>query len=78
MKLCEECDIIDRKGSKCVLPGSAPCCGECGCKLSYKVRSLSSECPHPNGPKWKAFMSEEEEDKLYEEINYNPDIDSKS
>jgi hypothetical protein len=75
MKLCEACDLIDRKGSECALPGTQPCCGECGCKLSYKVRSLSSECPHPKRSRWNAILSEEDEDKFYDQINYNPDID---
>ena len=75
MKLCESCDLIDRKGTECALPGTQPCCSECGCKLSYKIRSLSSECPHPNGSRWNAILTEEDEDKFYDQINYNPDID---
>lgn len=73
LAICEDCDLIDRGGNKCVLPGSQPCCGECGCKLTLKARSLSSECPHPNGPKWKALMTDEEQDEYYTKINYNPD-----
>ena len=73
LAICEDCDLIDRKGSKCVLPGSQPCCGECGCKLTLKARSLSSECPHPKGAKWKALMTDEEQDKYYAKINYDPD-----
>lgn len=72
---CAECEHVDQEGSKCEVPGTAPCCGICGCKLSLKVRSLSSECPHPNGPKWTARMTPEDEDKYYAEINYNPDQD---
>jgi len=60
----EVCDACKYKGNECVIPGTAPCCNECGCSLSFKTRSLSSECPHPDGPKWKALVSEEEEDKL--------------
>lgn len=73
LAICEDCDLIDREGSKCVLPGSQPCCGECGCKLTLKARSLSSECPHPKGAKWKALMTDEEQDEYYTKINYNPD-----
>lgn len=73
LAICEDCDLIDRKGSKCVLPGSQPCCGECGCKLTLKARSLSSECPHPKGAKWKALMTDEEQDEYYAKINYDPD-----
>lgn len=60
----EVCDACEFKGDKCLVPGTSPCCNDCGCSLAFKTRSLSSECPHPNGPKWKALMSEEEEDKL--------------
>ena len=41
--------------------GTGHCCNECGCSLAFKTRSLSSDCPLD---KWKAFMTEEEEDKL--------------
>lgn len=73
MKICEGCELIDKEGSKCMVPGTAPCCGACGCKLSFKVRSLSSECAHPDGPKWEPLLEQEEEDKLYQDIDYNPD-----
>jgi hypothetical protein len=58
------CDSCELKGKKCSVKGTGPCCNECGCSLAFKTRSLSSECPHPDGPKWKAIISEEEEDKL--------------
>lgn len=73
MKICNECPLIDKEGTKCMIPGTAPCCGACGCKLSLKTRSMSSECAHPDGPKWEAVTSPEEEDKLYNDIEYNPD-----
>jgi hypothetical protein len=75
LSICEDCDLIDREGTKCVMPGTQPCCGECGCKLTLKARSLSSECPHPSGPKWKALMTDQEEDEYYARINYDPDKD---
>jgi hypothetical protein len=59
----EICDVCEFKGNECAIKGSAPCCNECGCSLSFKTRSLSSECPKN---KWKAILSEEEEDKLDE------------
>lgn len=55
------CDQCPSKGDKCAVPGTAPCCNECGCSLTFKTRSLSSECPLE---KWKALLSEEEEDKI--------------
>lgn len=73
MDICLTCPILDIKGDKCLMPGTAPCCGECGCKLAFKTRSLSSECPHPDGPRWEAILDQAEEDKLYADINYNPD-----
>lgn len=73
LTICETCPLIDNEGSKCMIPGTAPCCSACGCKLNFKARSLSSECAHPDGPKWKAKLTQEEEDKLYLEIDYNPD-----
>jgi hypothetical protein len=73
MKICMDCSRLDLEGPRCMIPGTQPCCSECGCKLSLKTRSLSSECPHPDGPKWKAVLKQEEEDILYKKINYDPD-----
>ena len=56
--ICAKCPS---KGKKCAVKGTAPCCNLCGCSLTFKTRSLSSDCPKD---KWKALMSEEEEDKL--------------
>lgn len=75
--ICAECPLVDRTGEKCLIPGTQPCCGECGCKLALKARSLSSECPHPDGPRWKAEMTEEEQDKLYKRIDYDPERNAK-
>ena len=57
----ELCDQCPSKGDKCVVIGTGPCCNECGCSLTFKTRALSTECPLG---KWKALISEEEEDKL--------------
>jgi hypothetical protein len=53
-----------------MIPGTAPCCGLCGCKLGYKTRSMSSSC---DINKWKAVMKPEQEDKLYNKLDYDPD-----
>lgn len=58
--ICDECSS---KGRKCAVKGTAPCCNECGCSLTFKTRSLSSECPLG---KWQAVATEEEETKLDE------------
>lgn len=73
LRICNMCPLIDQEGSSCMVPGTQPCCSQCGCKLSFKVRSLSSECPHPHGSLWDAILTDEEQDKLYEKIGYNPE-----
>jgi hypothetical protein len=55
------CDECSSKGKDCAMPGTAPCCNECGCSLSFKTRSLASSCPLG---KWEAITSVEEEDEL--------------
>jgi hypothetical protein len=61
MELCNMCVRKDTEGSSCVMPGTQPCCNLCGCSLTFKTRSLSSECPDL---RWKAVITEEDEDKL--------------
>lgn len=56
MKVCNKCDMIDNSGKSCAVPGTQPCCGICGCSLTLLVRSLDSECPHPNGSKWNSLI----------------------
>lgn len=65
MEICSKCDSIDKTGKTCVVIGTAPCCGACGCSLKLKTRSLSSECDRGF---WKAELTEEEEDKLNEHL----------
>jgi hypothetical protein len=60
-KICDSCIRKDDEGTSCVVPGTQPCCNLCGCSLSFKLRSLSSECPDL---RWHAVLTEEEEDKL--------------
>lgn len=69
-KICESdiCNMYDKDGSgeECYVQGSA-CCMSCGCKLSWKQRSLSSSCGLEGTgrePLWKAVMSEDEELKF--------------
>jgi hypothetical protein len=45
MDICNECPLLDLKGSKCFAPGTQPCCGSCGCSLKLKTRSVESSCP---------------------------------
>lgn len=43
--ICRQCPSFDPIGKKCEVPGTQPCCGECGCSLKLKLRSMESECP---------------------------------
>ena len=61
MEVCNSCDARDDKGKECAIKGTQPCCMLCGCSLSFKTRSLSSDCP---ANKWYAVITEEEEDAL--------------
>ena len=56
--ICNECPS---KGNECAVKGTGPCCNECGCSLSFKTRSLASDCPLG---KWEALATVEEENKL--------------
>ena len=73
MEICHKCEHIDTVGKSCLIPGTQPCCSQCGCKLYLKTRSLSSECEDPKGPRWEAILDQNEEDKVYNDINFNPD-----
>lgn len=64
MSICFECPALDNEGSQCMLPGTQPCCGKCGCSLEFKLRSLSSGCGDEENPKWNALLSQEEEDAI--------------
>jgi len=64
---CKTCKHLDKEGKQCEVPGTQPCCAECGCSLAIKLRSLSSECPIG---KWNALMTEEAEDLIMEQLNY--------
>lgn len=61
MAICDDCDKMDRKGEHCLVPGTKPCCGECGCSLNFKTRALSSSCPLG---KWNAEVTEAEEAQI--------------
>ena len=69
MLTCKKCNLFDESGKGCMVPGTQPCCDErfggCGCSLSLKTRSLSSECPLK---KWESILTEEEEDKLNQNL----------
>tara|TARA_R100000908_G_scaffold5479_2_gene2254 strand:- start:261 stop:578 length:318 start_codon:yes stop_codon:yes gene_type:complete len=64
-RICDSCQYIDHVGHYCAVPGSQPCCSDCGCILSLKIRSLSASCPKG---KWAAFMSKEDEEKFQDSL----------
>jgi hypothetical protein len=53
MKICNLCPLVDHTGNKCAIKGTQPCCAQCGCSLHFKLRSLDTKCPHPDGARWK-------------------------
>lgn len=65
--ICETCPFLAEKGpNECAVPGTNPCCPQCGCSLRLKLRSLSSSCPEGY---WDAVTTEAEEDLIKESIN---------
>ena len=81
MEICKSCQIYDESGSGCLIPGTGPCCNKnkgeeingvlikgCGCSLSVKGRSLSSECPLK---KWGSVMSQQDEQILKHQLDDN-------
>lgn len=64
------CGLYNAAGDheNCYVPGEA-CCKGCGCKLSWKYRSLSSHCYLKDvgkKPMWDTVMTEEEEKEFRE------------
>lgn len=56
--ICAKCPFFQEKGPfHCSVPGTDPCCPECGCSLAIKLRSPNAECPKGL---WKAVMTDQE------------------
>jgi len=66
LNICKSCEEFDGNGKTCLMPGTQPCCGLCGCSLAFKTRSLSSKC---DINKWIAEVTEEEEDVINDKLN---------
>tara|TARA_R110000787_G_scaffold278211_1_gene387860 strand:- start:53 stop:472 length:420 start_codon:yes stop_codon:yes gene_type:complete len=64
---CKLCPLLDKEGSSCAVPGTKPCCSDCGCSISLKIRSMSSDCPKG---RWDAVMPPEMEDKLKKQLYF--------
>lgn len=45
MQICMQCPLFDLNGKACAVPGTQPCCGDCGCALSAATRSPEYSCP---------------------------------
>ena len=56
LAICAFCPEIDLEGKKCMMPGTQPCCGKCGCSLALKTRDLSSSCGDLETPRWHAIQ----------------------
>jgi hypothetical protein len=66
-----ECGFHDPNGiSEAAVAKGKESCGSCGCKLSWKTRSLSSNCPINS---WEAILSETEEAALNNNLGIEPD-----
>jgi hypothetical protein len=65
LNVCKSCEEFDGNGKTCLMPGTQPCCGLCGCSLAFKTRSLSSKC---DINKWIAEVTEEEEDVINDKL----------
>lgn len=68
LSLCKTCPLIDIEGDHCEVKGTQPCCGECGCSLKLKLRSMSSRCDKPGDSRWPELETKEEIDTFYERI----------
>jgi hypothetical protein len=54
-EICKSCSFYDTVGTGCMVPGTQPCCSDCGCNLHMKQRSLSALCGQG---KWDAVIEE--------------------
>lgn len=79
LDICKSCKLYDTSGDGCSLPGTQPCCNYklseeyngnitagCGCSLSVKLRSLSTDCPLG---KWTKIMSDQDEELVKKSLN---------
>ena len=70
MSVCSTCPDLDTEGSKCMVPGTGPCCGLCGCSMSLKTRALSASC---DAGKWEAVLTQDEQELLDRQISLEDD-----
>lgn len=66
-----KCGHYDPEGtSPAAVVKGAPSCASCGCKLQWKTRALSDECPLGY---WGAVLSQTEESVLKEKLGIDED-----
>lgn len=68
LRICRsnKCGYHDAEGrSEAAVVKGAESCASCGCKLSWKSRALSDECPEGY---WKRVLTETEEAVLKEKL----------
>lgn len=68
LRICRsnECGCYDGEGrSEAAVVKGAESCGSCGCKLSWKSRALSDECPEGY---WERVLTETEEAVLKDKL----------
>ena len=71
---CKVCPLLDKEGSSCAVPRTKPCCSDCGCSISLKIRSMSSDCPKG---RWNAIMTPKMEDELKKQIYFGHEAKKK-
>ena len=67
-EICKACEFYDPEGKDCGVPGTQPCCANCGCSIALKTRSLAAECPVG---KWEAVEKDEDEEEELVEFDLN-------
>jgi hypothetical protein len=71
-KICESnlCGFYNEAGDlPIVVVKGSPSCGQCGCRIEYLTRSLSSTCSQKKEgkyPLWDSELTEEQEKKFRE------------
>lgn len=69
LEICKECEEWD---GDCLVPGSGPCCGACGCSGKFKLRSMSSVCglaQKGKEPKWFPVLSQKHDDEFLGDLD---------
>ncbi len=64
---CKNCPLLDKEGKSCAVNGTQPCCSDCGCSISLKIRAMSSDCPKG---RWQAIMTPQMEDELKKQVYF--------